>query len=426
MAKKKAPKKISRKEKIDNAVAGIQKKFGERAARRGSFMRGQENEVVSTGSLGLDEILRGGWWRGRIYEIFGDEAVGKCLIADTYLATHIGLLTIEELFEELGYKSACTSRVAEAEVSLLNRYGVVESTKAITWNNRRKVFKMTCSDGTEVTSTARHRHLVMDETGFHVWRKLEDIQVGDFVVLSKGSEAFGNGGADQDVAYALGILVADGYFGKNRISVTNDDPRVQECLRTTVGKMIGVVPLEYENGGSIDFHFNSKDGVEAFCNEWGFGRWRSAEKHLPRRIRMLDCMSTSAFLRGYFDCEAHYDGKAFEVASASHRLLREVKLILRNFEIHSTLKPKWVDGKEYWRLFLSGQDAKLFLFNMERFREIVWEDEDLPKGGTRSIPHISGLVRALVEGQSSTTAELWHLGPKEKVANTLFRPPTSV
>src|SRR5262245_35557345 len=82
---------LSLKEKskaLDIAVQQIEKQFG-----KGSIMKlGQERalipvEVVSTGSLGLDQALGvGGVPRGRIIEIYGPESSGKTTLALTIIA----------------------------------------------------------------------------------------------------------------------------------------------------------------------------------------------------------------------------------------------------------------------------------------------------------------------------------------------------
>src|SRR4029434_5255961 len=82
---------LSLKEKtkaLDIAVQQIEKQFG-----KGSIMKlGQERalvpvDVVSTGSLGLDQALGvGGVPRGRIVEIYGPESSGKTTLSLTIIA----------------------------------------------------------------------------------------------------------------------------------------------------------------------------------------------------------------------------------------------------------------------------------------------------------------------------------------------------
>src|SRR5438309_5897041 len=72
--------KISEKLKaIAAAVAGIEKQFGRGAIMQlGGAVEDQKIAVIPTGSVGLDRALGvGGYPRGRVVEIFGNESSGK-------------------------------------------------------------------------------------------------------------------------------------------------------------------------------------------------------------------------------------------------------------------------------------------------------------------------------------------------------------
>ncbi len=68
---------------LDAAVAQIERSFGKGSIMRmGARPEGQQVDVVSTGSLGLDLALGiGGLPRGRIIEIYGPESSGKTTLA---------------------------------------------------------------------------------------------------------------------------------------------------------------------------------------------------------------------------------------------------------------------------------------------------------------------------------------------------------
>jgi len=72
---------------LDNAIAGIQKRFGEGAIMRLGDAQHLEVEVISTGSLALDIALGvGGLPRGRVIEIYGPEASGKTTLCQHVIA----------------------------------------------------------------------------------------------------------------------------------------------------------------------------------------------------------------------------------------------------------------------------------------------------------------------------------------------------
>lgn len=63
--------------KISDIVANVKKRFGEEA------LAGQTTNVefLNTGSISLDQALGGGWAKGRLVEIYGENSVGKSSIA---------------------------------------------------------------------------------------------------------------------------------------------------------------------------------------------------------------------------------------------------------------------------------------------------------------------------------------------------------
>lgn len=81
MAKKKAAA-DDRQRRLEAASADVQKRFGDRASRIGT-QAAASLEYVETGSIALDAALGGGFIRGRIYELFGMESVGKSTLAWT-------------------------------------------------------------------------------------------------------------------------------------------------------------------------------------------------------------------------------------------------------------------------------------------------------------------------------------------------------
>ena len=87
MSKKKPSAKVhsisSEKEKaLQNALAGINRNFGQGAIMLMSEQARRKIDVISTGSLAIDVALGvGGLARGRIVEIFGPESSGKTTLA---------------------------------------------------------------------------------------------------------------------------------------------------------------------------------------------------------------------------------------------------------------------------------------------------------------------------------------------------------
>jgi protein RecA len=365
------------------------------------------NTLISGASVTEGAELRcPGYPRRHITEIYGPESSGKCLTADTYISTGAGLLTVAEMFAFAGHEATCTSRVVEGvQIPVCNRYGELENATTLTWNNRRPVFAVHLADGATIKSTANHPHLVLDD-GHHVWRKTQDMKQGDWVVAPVTAPCFGGASEEPDVAYALGNLIADGFFGDYRVSITNDDPEVLRVIRELGPEFIGSPAHEHPtDSASIDIQFNSKEGVKAFYQTWGLSSGLAATKVFSRRMRGFDQEAMGHLLAGYLDCEASYHDGTFEVTSASRELLQQTRLMLRGFGVYATIQPKVANAypdTPYWRLFVTGGDVATLQRALPLRRDFGFEPASASSGITRSIPGVQRLVRAFYAGSETT------------------------
>src|SRR4051812_50215118 len=104
---------MERDQALDSALGQIEKQFGKGSIMRMGDRPDMEIETISTGALSLDIALGiGGLPRGRIVEIYGPEAPGKGLTADTQVRTDRGLETGADLFAPSGQAASWTRRVA--------------------------------------------------------------------------------------------------------------------------------------------------------------------------------------------------------------------------------------------------------------------------------------------------------------------------
>lgn len=182
---------ISRLEKVlatINADRRFKDDTGDSLVIRGNA---KESTVptISTGSIVLDHILGGGFGKGRIVEVYGAESSGKCLPETARVLTEYGYVTLKDVFEHLGYETDVKEAVTDVSDSgfcLINENGVPEPVKLITHNGLRRVRTITLCDGRRLTATLNHPVRVIDEDGFILWRRFEDLSTGDKVVSLLG------------------------------------------------------------------------------------------------------------------------------------------------------------------------------------------------------------------------------------------------
>lgn len=176
----------------DAVLEAVRAKHGDEAViRLDGSSPFQLIETTSSGALTLDAALGGGWARGRIIELFGQES---CLAASTFVHFHVnvgGRLadskggTIERLWER--FHGAGKGKYIRAET--------LEATySAPALNEERRVFHNEIADvvrtgpqecfevmtlcGERIEATANHKFLTPDG-----WRCVSDLAVGYHVLL---------------------------------------------------------------------------------------------------------------------------------------------------------------------------------------------------------------------------------------------------
>jgi stage V sporulation protein R len=99
---------------------------------------------------------------------------------------------------------------------------------------------------------------------------------------------------------------------------------------------------------------------------------KAPQKKIPAPILQSPKPVMSAFLRGYFDADAYAGKEGIRLSSASEELIRTVQIVLLNYGILSTQRPK-LDG--CIQLEVTGKSAARFLeeigFSLERKQQAL-------------------------------------------------------
>ncbi|MPZ25123.1 MAG: intein-containing recombinase RecA [Micromonosporaceae bacterium] len=393
---------------LELALAQIDKQYG-----KGSIMRLGERpavqmRVIPTGSIALDIALGvGGLPRGRVVEIYGPEAGGKCLTADSYLWTDRGLETVAELFARCGQPASCTSRitdVSELGVRVVNERGELEPVAALTHNNRKPVTRLTLRSGRTVTATSNHPLRVMTERGHIAWRTVGEIRPGDFVVSARfgAVEAAAGDGLSEDEAVLLGYLVAEGSLSsKTAVRFTNWDPEVSGEYCRLMEQLFGVDVRNYDNK---EFAVHSVRLRERFATEYGLDYVTAHGKTVPYRVRTAGHKAQRAFLSALFEGDGWIDPSSkIGLGTASEQLAREVQLMLYGLGLPVTVASKWNEDYQryYWSVAINQAVAHRFLdevgFRSARRRAQVDRNFRRSRFDARfeNIPHLADLIRDL-------------------------------
>ncbi|AHJ87528.1 putative intein containing helicase/endonuclease protein [Bacillus phage Bp8p-C] len=303
---------------------------------------------------------------------------GKCLHPSSILMTSEGLMTVEEFFNAAGHQLSAEERVVDyfGDISLVNRHGELETPSHLTFNGVRDLLEIKGHRGTVNRVTRNHPLLVVSSSGDFEWKKAEDIRIGDYLVGSIGDEVFGsNTLVNCQEAYAIGAIIADGYLGSNeRIDFTSNKPEVMERVKKyLLAIQDKEQPTLYENNkqqGAEQVRMHNKKATKAWHDKFKIKYGVAKDKHVPSCILQAPSKVQLAFLSGYLESECSITKSKgnLDVTSASHTLIQQVSLMLRNFGYTPTVTSKKVKGYEqnnYYVLSLGVQDSKHLLKRLD-------------------------------------------------------------
>ena len=341
---------------------------------------------------------------------------GRCLVGDTMLNTNAGFVQFEELVGKRGQQ--------EVEGVFVDSH---RGTREVshTYSTRSKTIKAMTKNGFHIEGTPEHPMLVLTKDLRYVWRPLDRLEVGDFIVSRTKHNApmFGNYDVRVDEATILGYLIANG----NGLEISSNDQAVVARLDAAFHRETGHHISSYRNQ-AVASHRLSTDwqrlGVKDRLEELGYKKCRSAEKEIPIGVRMAPEHVLHEFLEAYFECDSGIDGTYHNsnapseiiLGSASKRLVEQLHVILLHAygilgRINSRVRYDKLDRitgefnapRHIWTITITGGDAQKFLNTFERAKVQKYRSRirDVKSGygsDRRNVPYVRKFIHDLYEG----------------------------
>lgn len=172
--------------------------------------------------------------------------------------------------------------------------------------------------------------------------------------------------------YVMGVLLGDGHFSKNHISVTTSSPLLQKKL-VSEGLRLGcersqVLPAKNRTSvvvfsrkrGSHWCRGRGRNPMLLEIERLGLGGCRSGNKFIPWEYKTASVQSRLAVLAGLMDTDGHCTGSSFDYVSKSLRLVQDVMFVARSLGFcASPGKPRVVKGVLYYRCAILGDVARI-------------------------------------------------------------------
>lgn len=223
-------------------------------------------------------------------------------------------------------------------------------------DGERDGIRLTTALGWTVDGTAEHRVWVRNRNGYEGWRCLGEVGEGDFVGLARGVADFGHLALDEDIAYFLGLFIADGCVtnggGTERLQIDKQRP-VLEAV-TPVVMRIQAQALGQKPAGAVRIVDKSPNHSFLLAHAPGWRRVLSEKygcdasqpchlKRTPSTVLRGDRKTVVAYLRGLFDGDG-YCAPAPGLSTSSPELAREVQAMLLGLGVLASLRVKQTPG----------------------------------------------------------------------------------
>lgn len=363
--------------------------------------------------------------RPTLTSTLGHALIIGCVEGKTKIMTDSAVQDIESLSPEFGEKtlSNCDLNVYGIDHEFHKADGFYE-------NGIVETKKLKTKKGFNLESSLPHPVLVMDGSGRHEWRATNDVKVGDRIAIDRFMEQWGNVDPmegwrdnqekfiaklnrdhlvkrferyeiDEDLAYLLGLWVAEGSYEKDiyRTTITCGDSSVYNSL-----KEFGFV--------------NSTDREDQWrLNSIMFGELlryldmplvKAPFKTLPKWLWSTRREIAMSFIAGMYDGDGCVR-KNGEVVyySASEQLVKDLQLLLTNVGIvgtlskHNTPKTKIAKASVQYRLTFGSFNSRIFKedipLRIERKAQRL--EQCVSKYSMKDgVPFVSDLVRRVRKG----------------------------
>jgi superfamily II DNA or RNA helicase/intein/homing endonuclease len=273
---------------------------------------------------------------------------GKCADEESLLLTSKGMLEFREIYDEIDSGGNDTNTHEKIlDVCSPCSDTSIDKSSHIYYDGYGKSYHLITKTKFELKATKEHKIRILSEGGDIIWKRVEDVSIGDICILAKDQQMFGTR-CDISIedAYWYGLLTGDGGLSvKNRIYFTNKDKHILDFVKEYT-KNINIKIHDSSNNGSKEcrtigiFNSNYKKSI----NLLGFKSCKSIEKDIPKSIRESKKEVVAAFIRGLYETDGWVSKSkgrpTIGIGLSTKKLIDQLHVILLNFGIVSHRRVK--------------------------------------------------------------------------------------
>ncbi len=366
--------------------------------------------------------------RSDIVFAIGPAGTGKCVAGDTLVLTDQGLIRIEALASD-----TIPNEFEDRSHRVMSMNGPV-LTSHVYNGGLSPTIRVTTKHGFEIEGTPEHPLLTINPNGQYVWKRIDELRMGDFVGLRRNTQMFGNqttinyhyernpgdytskdvilNELDLDFAYFIGLMIGDGCMHKNgkgtpggaTVMLSTSDEAISSHTRSICSRF-GLRSPQY----GYDHRICSTQ-LYGLLIHLGVRDVPAHKKSIPHAILRAPKGQIIAFLQGLFDADGTVDRRYGNVSlsTSSKQLAHEVQIVLLNLGIVSTLKSRKTTHRDSYRVEMYGAEAEHFFdeigFRLDR-KQVLRKKAACHNPNLDVVPNVNLVLDTAVRTRTFTRAQ---------------------
>ena len=301
----------------------------------------------------LQDLMAGGIPLGVIVNLISSSGTGKCFAPDTKILMHdMTVKNVQDVVvgDKVMGDDGTPRNVVRLSSGIDTMYKVNQVKGDSYTVNSNHILSLKKVGSSEVVNVGVEDYVKMKK-----WKKdslkgykasLDLMDSGEFI--------------DKDLAYLLGLWLAEGSTDAARLTIGKEDKELIEFVRSfceTRGWGI-TTPPSTDREGSIGLTISG--GFRGILGSLGM----LGNKHVPKELKTSGIDVRRSLIAGFIDGDGYKDGKGWEMTLKDNQLVPDLVDVLRSVGLQVTVKDKFskckgFDGEIYKRLHVFGDTDRI-------------------------------------------------------------------
>lgn len=303
-------------------------------------------------------------------------SIHKCCAKNTLIYTKNGIQRISKISDDLvgNHREYTTVQI---DYSVIGKKGYKKATQIYKGGIENTII-LTTSLGFIIEGSNKHPILTFDGINKR-WKKLPEIQNGEYLVLKKNTQSFGKIIStekffkdenykfpyfiDEQIGYLIGLLVGNGCYSNRRnysieFTVLKEKTKILVKFLNIFNNVFDQKCKIYNYSDNSKLIINSKM-IREFLLWCGLDYVTSEEKTIPWVILENNKETHIAYLKGLYDTNGSINKDCIEYTIFSKQLAIEIQCVLLNMGIISSIRLLENESQSY-RIDITEYNAYIF------------------------------------------------------------------